>query len=413
MHDRIFRGALGAALIALLAGCSEQVTSSAGCPELCTSQSRQLRDTMLVGSVVQDSTLTGFPPFGSTSSITIVSRGDTADVRAVARYDTLPILKTGGDTITVVDSAHLRFAIDTIAAHPMGPVQIDAFDVDTTADDVGAVIPLFRPDRLLGSKTYTRAQLADTLQLPLDNGVVLAKIRGGRRLRIGLRVNPSTPGQLRLDASKMVPIVRFRPSTDTTVAYDTVGLRSTTPSDPATASALLLYPVVVSGVLPPAPSSLIAVGGIGGARSYLRFDVPDFLVDSVQVVRATVQLQQIPSRSVGGNADTLSLVALGIVGSATQFKNLYTLANFVTGAVGTPLAIVPRDSGLKELELGALVRLWRDRHVVAADRSIFLRVVQEAASPGELNFFSSKTTNPLLRPRLRITYVPRSGFGLP
>jgi hypothetical protein len=136
VFDRIFRGALGAALIALLAGCSEQVTSSAGCPELCTSQSKQLRDTVLVGSVVQDSTITGFPLFGSTLDVTMVSRGDTADVRAVARYDTLPNVKPSGDTITVVDSAQLVFAIDTTTTRPMGPVQVDAFDVDTTADDV-------------------------------------------------------------------------------------------------------------------------------------------------------------------------------------------------------------------------------------------------------------------------------------
>ena len=413
MFDRISRGALGAALIALLAACSEQVTTSAGCPELCSSQSKQLRDTVLIGSVVQDSTIAGFPLFGSTVDVTMVSRGDTADVRAVARYDTLPNVKPSGDTITVVDSAQLVFAIDTTTTRPMGPVQVDAFDVDTTADDVGAVIPLYRPDRLLGSKLYSRAQLTDTLHLPLDNGAVLARIRGSRRLRVGLRISPTTPGQLRIAATTLRPIIRFRPGTDTTVAFDTVVMRSTTPSDPATASALTFYPVIVSGALPPAPSSLVAIGGIAGARSYLRFNVPDFLIDSVQVVRSTVQLQQIPSRSPGGNADTLSLTALAVVASSAQVKDLYTLSGFTIQIAGPALSVVPRDSGLKELELGTLVRLWRQAKVVDADRAIFLRVSQERVSPGELNFFSSKTVNPLLRPRLRITYVPRSGFGLP
>jgi hypothetical protein len=224
---------------------------------------------------------------------------------------------------------------------------------------------------------------------------------------------PRRPGSCGIAATTLRPVIRFRPATDTTVAFDTVVMRSTTPSDPATASALTFYPVIVSGALPPAPSSLVAIGGIAGARSYLRFDVPDFLIDSVQVVRSTIQLQQLPSRSAGGSADTLSLTALAVVASSAQVKDLYTLSGFTIQIAGPALSVVPRDSGLKELELGTLVRLWRQAKVVDADRAIFLRVSQERASPGELNFFSSKIANPLLRPRLRITYVPRSGFGLP
>ena len=59
--DRILRGALGATLLFTLAGCSEQVSSSIACPELCTDESATLRDTLLVGSVVLDTTFSGFP----------------------------------------------------------------------------------------------------------------------------------------------------------------------------------------------------------------------------------------------------------------------------------------------------------------------------------------------------------------
>jgi hypothetical protein len=64
VSDRISRGALGAILFLVLASCSENVTSSLGCPSLCTDQSATLRDTLLVGSVVVDSTVTGFPLLG-------------------------------------------------------------------------------------------------------------------------------------------------------------------------------------------------------------------------------------------------------------------------------------------------------------------------------------------------------------
>src|SRR5687768_4059867 len=42
--DRFLRGALGAALMLALGGCSENVASSLACPELCTDQSAQLKD---------------------------------------------------------------------------------------------------------------------------------------------------------------------------------------------------------------------------------------------------------------------------------------------------------------------------------------------------------------------------------
>ena len=87
--DRLLRGALGAALLLVLAACSEQVTGSLGCPQLCSDQSVQLRDTVLVGGVTLDTTFTGFPRLGTPGTLTLVAQGDTADVRLVARFDTL------------------------------------------------------------------------------------------------------------------------------------------------------------------------------------------------------------------------------------------------------------------------------------------------------------------------------------
>src|SRR6185369_2609228 len=90
-----------------------------------------------------------------------------------------------------VDSASLIFTIDTLLQKPTLPITIDAFDVDTTAADslTGALVPLFRPDRLIGSQNFTAADLkADTLRLTLDNAALYAKIKDTLRLRIGLRV---------------------------------------------------------------------------------------------------------------------------------------------------------------------------------------------------------------------------------
>jgi hypothetical protein len=417
--DRIFRGALGVALlVAVAAGCSEQVTGTLGCPDLCADESQVLRDTVLLGSVVTDTTLMGFPLLGTTPSITLVARGDTADVRLAIRYDTLPnmFVPAGGtlDTIRVVDSAHVLFLTDSTQPKPTVPITLEAYDVDTTADNTGAVIPLFRADHLLGSKTYAVGEVTDTMKLPLNNAAVLSKIQANKPLRIGMRISGPTSVQLLIAGTLMVPIVRFRPSLDTLVPFDTVVVRSKTPADDqATAASLALYPVYVSGVLPTPPPSLLAVGGIGGARSYIKFNLPDIVLDSVKVVRATIQLQQLPSRSVGGAADSITLSALAIL-AAPAFTDLYTLSSFLVPSGSPSLTLHPGDSGLQELEVGRLVQEWKSRGAANVNQSVFLRATQEGASPGELNFVSNSTANPsALRPRLRIIYVPRRGFGLP
>jgi hypothetical protein len=60
----------------------------------------------------------------------------------------------------------------------------------------------------------------------------------------------------------------------------------------------------------------------------------------------------------------------------------------------------------------SLFRVWRAVGPTNSIRGIVLRAKQEAANPAELDFVSSE--GPVdQQPRLRITFVPRRGFGLP
>ncbi|HEY2064566.1 MAG TPA: hypothetical protein VGG84_01330 [Gemmatimonadaceae bacterium] len=424
MSERFLRGACGAALLILAGACSEQVTSSAGCPQLCSDQSAPLKDTLLTAAVAFDTTVTGFPLLGETREISLVARGDTADVRAVTRFDSLPSLYVPttaqpDSLIKVVDSATFIFVIDTAFVKPTIPLTVDAFDVDTSGvpDTVPTtLVPLFRSDRFLGSATYQVADLVkDTLRLPLDNAALLRKISAKARLRIGLRVRAAQSVTLRLSGTNFAPRVRFRVSPDTAIKPDTVTLLSKTPTDDATlAASLAMYPVLAAGVLPPPPAERVAVGGIGGARGFLRFDIPDAVLTSVQVVRASLELTQTPSRSHGGESDTLLLIPHAVV-AGPAVMNVFTQSQFLA-AIGQfgldTVRLVPKDSGQRSIELVNLVRAWQAVGTANTTRALVLRSKQEASSPGELNFFSTK--GPVAaRPRLRVTYVPRRDFGIP
>ena len=81
LPDRILRGALGALLLLGFVACTESVTGTLGCPQLCGDQSADLRDTTLTGIVTTDSVVTGYPQFGGSRDFTLIAQGDTADVR--------------------------------------------------------------------------------------------------------------------------------------------------------------------------------------------------------------------------------------------------------------------------------------------------------------------------------------------
>jgi hypothetical protein len=421
LPDRILRGALGALLLVGFVACTESVTGTLGCPQLCGDQSATLRDTTLSGVVTTDSVLTGYPEFGETRDFTLISQGDTADVRAVIRFDTLPNTfrhpnASADSAVTRVDSARIFFVVDTTIGRPKAPVTIDAFDVDTTAADTlrSALVPLFRQDRLIGSRTFEVAEIRDTLPLPISNAVVLAKATAGARLRVGLRIRSTGTVRLRISGSAYSPRLTFRVTPDTLVHRDTVLLQSLTPTDDPIATVYAFYPIVVAGALPPPGAGVLAVGGVGGARTYLRFDIPPILLDSVQVVRASLLLNQIPSRVAASSSDTTALVVSPIL-AGEQITNVRTIINFAGpgSAVGLDsVRLVPKDAGLRSIELVNLFRAWREVGSANSIRAIVLRAKNEASSAAELDFVSSDGAV-ALRPRLRLTYVPRRGFGLP
>lgn len=419
--DRIYRGALGALLLLGSVSCTEELTATIGCPELCTDESATLRDTTLVGVVVVDSTLTGYPKLGTTRDFTMLAQGDTADVRLVIRFDTLPNTfnhpnAAGDSAITRVDSARIFVVIDTTVGRPTAPLTVDMFDVDTTAADsnTAAIIPLFRPDRLIGTRTFTVAEIRDTLPLPISNAVVLAKATAGTHLRVGFRISSPQAAKLRVTGSVYAPRLTFRVSPDTLVRKDTVLLNSKTPAGEAIAAVYAMYPIIVSGALPIPGTGVVAVGGVAGARTYLQFDLPTLLVDSVQVIRASLQLNQLQSRVVASSSDSMAMLVNPVL-AGSQITNVGTIVDFAGPGTSFGLdsvRLVPKDPGLRSIELVNLFRAWREVGTNNSNRAIVLTAKQEASSAAELDFVSNEGAL-ALRPRLRITYVPRRGFGLP
>jgi hypothetical protein len=421
LHKKVL--SLLSALIAVvtIAACGEKLDAGRSCPLLCPQQAISLADTTIF-AVEVDTTVLGLPPIGNEAYLMLASHGDTLETRAIVRFDTLPQSYTKNSidsVITHIDSAILVTPIakpDSLK-RPKAPVTIEAYNVDTTDTDTSAVIlgSLFRPDRFLGSKTFAPESLLDTLRIPISTDSVLTRVKNGTRLRVGFRVRSSLGVDIRVGTSQTNGPVSLRilASTDTAARPVVVPPNSSTPAGQTFVSGPLEdFTIVLKGQTSSAPT-IISVGGVPSRRTYLRFNVPSRIIDSTTIVRASLLMTQVPNRRVDPR-DSLFVNVHAILASPVV-TDLSSALQFLSapGSFGLDsISTAPADSGLRSFEMVGLVRTWRGQPATVSPRSIALLSAVEGQLPGQIDFFSTRAPV-AVRPRLRITFVPQTSYGLP
>jgi len=405
-------------LTAIAAACTEKLDNSAGCPILCPDQGGAI-ETVTLDAISLDSTVSALTGQGTETSLFLANRGDTLDSRAVIRFDSIPAryVKPGSDTttfaITEPDSVILRLLVDTIGGKVPGPVTLDLYDVNSDAPDtaIAPIAALFTNDRLIVTSTFQTTALKDTIRVTIPPAAIVA--RKGGRLRIGIRARSTGSVQLRLLAQEgsVAPTqLSFRPAADTTIARITLSPYSKTPADqPVLASSLADYTLLVKGT-PLGPPSTLNIGGLPASRVYLRFVVPSFLVDSVDVIRATLLLTQLPNSGLDAT-DTVSIVS-NVSLAAVAVTDVAKASQITAQGSTDTLKVLPGGSGLKTLEVASIVTIWRFQKETETPRAVVLISTREGQSPLEGRFFSIEAS-PNQRPRLRISYSTRKSTGLP
>ena len=403
------------------AGCTENLEGGAGCPTLCPTQSNEFRDT-IIDAVVLDTSLAGFPTFGLSDGMVIANRKDTVETVGIIRFDQLPsTFNANGSTtadITAVDSVYLKVVVDSTGGRGATQVDLLAYDVDSvdvSTPTAAQTLAFFRPDRLIGKLSLTPTAVRDTIRIPLSKTAIFAKIKHQQRLRIGLKIDGLVSGQIRVVAVRSgfaSPVLSFDEPTDS--IYSPIRVTPVTVITGAASDALLASTVYTLTRRAPveAGTQTLTVGGWPSHRSYLRFNVPSFIVDSSTVVRAELLLTQRPSPGVD-RTDSISVVPL-ISTSTTLVTDIRRAIDLAAEGVFNgldSLRVVPGDSVATKLNVLPLVRSW----AILPDniyRAIVLRGSNEGAELGEARFYSSE--GPVaFRPRLRITYLPRVDRAAP
>ena len=290
-------------------------------------------------------------------------------------------------------------------------------DTAVVGIDTGAVRQLFRPDRLLSSRTLHKDSLNGVRRLPVPTAFLEPRVIGAQRVRFGIAVRSDSSVQIQIltaesgAATVLSYLARAQADTQT---LSIVASSNQAPTPGASPTSFADYQVILQGVFP--PDDALAVGGVPGHRVYLRFDLPPGLIEDNTIVRALLHLTQRPNATLDGS-DTVRVLPR-LVRATPILDPEPGKAALVLGDLGSfpmpALSVEPADSGETTLQVATAIAVWRADPDERFTRALVLQALDEGLAPHSVLFYSSDPSVPqALRPRLLLSYVPRAAFGLP
>jgi hypothetical protein len=211
------------------------------------------------------------------------------------------------------------------------------------------------------------------------------------------------------------PLLEFRPAiADTSVPINRFAPLNRAPGEAVVQNDLADYLLVAKAPPPPpsSPQTVLRVGGLPARRAYLRFDIPSRIIDSSNVIRATLLMTQLPNRLAPRSRDTVALQA-NVVSAGPTITDLSRALLFLSSPPRLDsVRLFAADTGVKAFEIIGLMRFWSATSAARTPRAVALRSVDEGSGPSLIDFFSIEAPQSV-RPQLRITYIPRREGGLP
>ncbi len=439
---------LGIALIAL-AACKEDLAGGCASPSLCPGQQLEVHDTVLVATEVIDSAVAvnGMPPLGTETGLLVArygdSRGDSVVSGAVLRFDSLQRFFPQVDTtkparpIVSVSAASLQFTSAPDTSLIRDSVRFEVIDVDANVADLdtAAIHQLFVTRPALGTLNVKSDSLAVQHIVPLDTAFIRQHVTTpAGRVRLGVRIfsyGHDSTGSAAVALTPITSTTTATGKTGSTLVYeghtavaDTIDSLAFTNFSVSKSSGgpefryLANYQLVLRGS-PPPPAGVLAVGGLPSGRVYMRFDLPSVLIDSsTTIVRATLILHQ-RGDSIFADPDSISLNPRVVIASpivTDVSKAALLLANQTTIPL-LGVRVNPFETRSDTIALvsraASVVALWRTEGPQRMQRAIVLQSSSEGHDARRFLIYSNTALPDSLRPRMHLTYIPRSGFGLP
>jgi len=391
-------------VMALALACTEELTTPVKCPPNCPGSGIVVVDTLLDLVPGGDTSFSGYVGNGDGASVLVSNNLPWADYRALIRFpprpDSVPI---NVDTFRtyVVDSVHILLSLQARDSTIGGlrlylyrmAVSLDSTatfnDVDSQMIPANLIDSIRIPDTSRTQQftaSFTGADLAKVEPGPADSGrlSIALRIAAGSR-QTGIRVGSRGEGD---DAPKWASFV----SADF-------------PQAPLRGKKVMEFPPEISVTVmanPPAPTpDQLLVGSLPSSRALLRFQLPPLIRDSVNILRATLEMVPVgPIYGLTGDFATLQLMQILSDQGAKSPSQPLSLGTFVLPDV---------FSDTIRFEIPQLVGVWQASKV--APLALFLRLTPEGASFSLPIFYG--TRSPTGQPHLRITYAKKFDFQRP
>jgi hypothetical protein len=392
---------LGWAIVALLvAACQEELTAPADCPALCPG-GYEIRDTVIDPIPDGDSSYEGYVLPGQGTTIRVSNGLPASEDRGVIRFNSRPDSLLLRDTLRTytVDSATIEFTITrrdtTVTGLKMYLYRLPA-TIDTAAT-FGQVTADMIAANLLDSALVD--DTADTprikmvfkdtttykLDIPAADSGVLA---------VGLAMVADAPSGVRIGT------ILTGSSAPVFSSFVTVNIADTTLQK----RSILLNPQFsdfVSQNPPVLDPDQLTTGGAPSARSLIRFDWPDFIRDSGQLVRATLEL--VPTAPFNGLPNDPGFLEARIILSDLGAKSVLSQSTFAE------FELPEASSDTVEFEVVGLLSAWQT--IPDIPHGIALSLTPEGSSFTRATFGSTRT--PGMAPRLKVTYAVPFRFARP
>ncbi len=394
----------GLATVIAVAACQENITTPGDCPTLCPGEQIIVRDTTILAIAGSDSAFFGYFPRASNTVLLVSSGLAAGELRSFLvfpkqRRDSIQV--DGTQRALIVDTISISFSLqarDSTAKNLMLFLHRVPITVDTaiTFDSLQVLIA--------GAPAFDSIAVADTVKLgkieALFVGPRLALIDGPEadsgRFALGLTVRADKPTGVRLGGGSGLtsgPLFETRGKVDVS---DTAKQRQRTSVRPDAADKLGY--VGNRDLAVGADPDLLYIGGPQAARSILRFAIPKFILDSSQILRATLELT--PAARLDGlpnNPGGDSLAVRGVAADlGAKSPPLGAAGLLVKGGLGQG------TTNATQVDMFSLVSQWQ----VAGGPPpvVFIAHLDEPLGGGFMQPVFYSTRSPTGQPRLRLTY---------
>ena len=360
-----------------------------------------IRDTVLDPIPDADSSFEGYVLPGQGTTIRVSNGLPASEDRGVIRFNTRPDSLFLRDTLRTytIDSATIEFTI-TRRDTTVGGLKMYLYRLPATTDTSATFAQVaadLTPGNLLDS-----VLVDDTADTPLVRVVfkdtttykVSIPAADSGVLAIGLAMAAASPTGCGSAPSSPAPPRRSSPPSSTWTSR----IRR------CRSGRFMLNPKFsdfVSQNPPTLDPDLLTTGGAPSARSLLRFDWPNFIRDSGQLVRVTLEL--IPTAPINGLPNDPAFLEARIVLSDLGSKSSLSQSTFAE------FELPEASSDTVNFEIVSLLSAWQT--IPTIPHALSLSLTPEGSSFTRATFGSTRT--PGKKPRLKVTYAVPFRFARP